>query len=95
MLRGLLTDLAYRWRAVVRRSAAERELDDELRFHLEREAEKNRRAGMSPNEAARQARLALGVLTPRRRIPRAGDIAGARPPASRPSVAARDPSTAR
>src|SRR5262245_51804782 len=38
----------------------ERELDDELRFHLEREAEKHVRAGMTPAEAHRAARLAFG-----------------------------------
>jgi putative ABC transport system permease protein len=38
----------------------DRDLDDELRFHLERETEKNVRAGMGPAEAARQARLAFG-----------------------------------
>jgi predicted permease len=38
----------------------DRELDDELRFHLERETEKLVRAGMSPGDAARQARLTFG-----------------------------------
>ena len=56
----MLTDLLYRLRALFQRPALERDLDDELRFHLERQAEKFTAAGMSPAEAARRARLALG-----------------------------------
>jgi putative ABC transport system permease protein len=47
-------------RAITRRDAAERDLDDELRFHLEMETEKNVRLGMSPAEARRQALLVFG-----------------------------------
>ncbi|HEX6631607.1 MAG TPA: ABC transporter permease, partial [Gemmatimonadaceae bacterium] len=47
-------------RALFRRGHVEREMDEELRFHLEMEAEKNRRAGMSPAEAMRRATLAFG-----------------------------------
>jgi putative ABC transport system permease protein len=36
------------------------ELDEELAFHLEREAEANVAAGMKPEEARRQARIAFG-----------------------------------
>ena len=53
-------DLKYRLRALFRRSAMERELAEELRFHLEREAEKYQRAGALPEEALRRARLAFG-----------------------------------
>jgi len=60
MLTGWLSDLRYRLRALFRRDAMERELDAELRFHLEREAEKYVGAGMSPGEAARRARLEFG-----------------------------------
>jgi putative ABC transport system permease protein len=42
------------------RGAAERRMAEELAFHLEMETEKNLRAGMSPAEARRQARLAFG-----------------------------------
>ena len=38
----------------------ERELDDELRFHLEHEARKLEASGLGPDEAMRQARLAFG-----------------------------------
>src|SRR5215210_1970901 len=41
-----------RWlRALARRGTLDRELDDELRFHLERQIESNVAAGMSPEEA--------------------------------------------
>jgi hypothetical protein len=60
MLGQFWNDLRYRLRAVLRRDAVERELDDELRFHVEREAEKYVRAGVSPDEAARRARIAFG-----------------------------------
>ena len=39
---------------------ADAETQEELRFHLEMEAEKNVRAGMDPREARRQAHLRLG-----------------------------------
>ncbi len=60
MLAEFWSDLRYRLRALFRRGALERDLDDELRYHLEREAEKYAAAGMSLAEARRRARLALG-----------------------------------
>ena len=60
MLLELWSDLRYRLRAVFRRDAVERELADELRFHIEREAEKYARAGAAPNEALRRARIVFG-----------------------------------
>src|SRR5689334_4502582 len=60
MLSELWSDLRYRMRALFRRAALERELDDELRFHIEREADQYERAGMSREEAVRRARLAFG-----------------------------------
>ena len=56
----MISDLLYRLRALLHRGAVERELDDELRFHLERETEKLMRLGMSHDDATRQARLAFG-----------------------------------
>src|SRR5581483_2690695 len=56
----MLHDLFYRLRALFYRRAMDAEVDDELRDHLEREAEKYQRAGLAPNEAMRRARLALG-----------------------------------
>jgi putative ABC transport system permease protein len=49
-------------RVLVRSSSVERELDEEIRLHLELETEKNLRAGLSPGEARRQARLAFGSV---------------------------------
>ena len=60
MLTELWSEIRYRLRAVFRRSALERELDDELRFHLEREAEKYVAQGVPRDEALRRARLAFG-----------------------------------
>src|SRR5215203_1685787 len=58
----MLDDLRYRLRALFRRADVERELDDELRFHLEQHAAMEERAGIDPGEARRQARLALGGM---------------------------------
>ncbi|HEX6964646.1 MAG TPA: ABC transporter permease [Gemmatimonadaceae bacterium] len=62
MLDELWSDLRYRLRAFLRRRAVERELDDELRFHLGREAEKYIARGVPSDEALRRARLAFGGL---------------------------------
>jgi predicted permease len=59
-LSDLLSDLRYRTRALFKRAAVERDLDDELQFHLEREAAKLEATGLSPAEAMRRARLAFG-----------------------------------
>ena len=59
-----LSRRARRWRkrlhALLHRDAADRELDEELAFHLELETEKHLRAGMSPDDARRRAVLAFG-----------------------------------
>jgi putative ABC transport system permease protein len=47
-------------RALFRRAEVERDLDDEFRFHLERETEKYVRQGMTPVEAELRARRAFG-----------------------------------
>jgi putative ABC transport system permease protein len=46
----------------MRRPAAENELNDELRFHLERQTDKYVKSGMSEAEALRRARLEFGGL---------------------------------
>jgi predicted permease len=57
---------AKRWRrrlrALVHPAGVDRELDEELAFHLEMETQKNLRAGMTADEARRQARLAFGAV---------------------------------
>jgi predicted permease len=60
MLSELLSDLRYRLRAIFRRDSLERELDAEVHFHIEREAEKYMTMGMGRDAALRQARLAFG-----------------------------------
>ena len=57
---SLLSGIRARLRALVHRSTTERELDSEIRFHLEQETERNLRAGMSPDEARRRARIDFG-----------------------------------
>ena len=56
----MFNDLVYRLRALLKGKALERELDDELRFHLKRQTEKYVRAGASSEEANRMARMSLG-----------------------------------
>lgn len=52
--------LRLRFRSLFHRRVVERELDDEVRFHIDMQAEENVRAGMSPAEARRQAVLRFG-----------------------------------
>ena len=54
--------IKMRLRALFRREELERELDDELRFHLEREAARNQRDGMSPDDARYAALKSFGPL---------------------------------
>jgi predicted permease len=56
----MLNDLRYRIRALLSRKQVEEELDEELRFHFERQVDKFRRSGMTEQEAKRKARLAFG-----------------------------------
>jgi predicted permease len=56
----MLDDLRYRTRALVRHNEVETELDEELRFHFDRQVEKYMRSGMTEEEAKRRARLAFG-----------------------------------
>jgi predicted permease len=57
----MFSDLIYRLRALFRHSAVEQELDAELRFHLEQQADKYIAAGVGRDEALRRARLAFGA----------------------------------
>jgi putative ABC transport system permease protein len=60
MLTRLLSEISYRARALFRRDDMERELDAEVRFHLERETDKLVAKGLTRDEAQRQARAAFG-----------------------------------
>jgi putative ABC transport system permease protein len=56
----MLRDLLFRLRSLFRRRAVEGELDEELRFHLERQIQKYVQTGLSREEAQRMARLEFG-----------------------------------
>jgi predicted permease len=58
----MLNDIAFRLRSLFRRHAVERELDDELRFHMEQQVETYVRAGLSHDDAVRRAKLESGGL---------------------------------
>jgi predicted permease len=56
----MLDDLRYRVRALFRHRVVERELDEEIQFHFDRQVEKYLKSGMSEAESKRRARLAFG-----------------------------------
>src|SRR5579859_702643 len=56
----MLSNLWIRARAFLRRKSVETELDDELRFHLERQVEKYMQSGLSREEAKRRAQVEFG-----------------------------------
>ncbi|MCY4077696.1 MAG: permease prefix domain 1-containing protein, partial [Acidobacteria bacterium] len=57
---AVLREFWRRFRGVLRRNAADHDLERELRFHLELAEEELRRQGHSRAEAARLARVRLG-----------------------------------
>ena len=58
-----LRDLTLRARALFSPTRAERDLDDELQFHIERETRKLIEEGMSPEDARMKARARFGSVT--------------------------------
>lgn len=58
----MLADLLFRIRSLFRPGRRERELEDELQFHLQNQTEKYRHMGLAPAEAARRARLDFGGM---------------------------------
>jgi putative ABC transport system permease protein len=58
----MLSDLLFRLRSLLRRNNVEAELDDELRFHFERQVEKYLRMGLTLEDARRRARLSIGGM---------------------------------
>lgn len=64
-MRWCLT-LAIRLRSLLRRSTVERELDDELQYHLERQIEQNISRGLDPEEARFAALRSLDGLEQRK-----------------------------
>jgi predicted permease len=57
-----LNKLSLRCRSLFRTPAVEHELDDELRFHFERQVEKNLAAGVTPQEARYAAHRTIGGI---------------------------------
>ncbi len=58
-----LDKLLLRLRSLLRRQRIDKELDDELRFHLEQQIQENLAAGMTPQDARYAARRIIGGLT--------------------------------
>src|SRR5262245_32038149 len=58
----MLSKLKTALRALLRRSQAESELDEELRYHIEQQTEQNVRLGMNPDEARCAARKVFGGM---------------------------------
>jgi predicted permease len=56
----MLGRIGRRLRALLRKGSVERELDEEVRFHLERQTELNIAGGLSPSEARRAALRSFG-----------------------------------
>src|SRR5262245_57463703 len=56
----MLSNLMPRLRALMRKSEVKRELDEELSYHIEQQAEDHIRLGMNPEEARCAARKAFG-----------------------------------
>jgi macrolide transport system ATP-binding/permease protein len=57
-----LTQAGLRFRSLCRRERVERELEEELRYHLEREIEERVAAGLTPEEAGLVARRSMGAV---------------------------------
>src|SRR3981081_4668289 len=58
----MLADWLFRLRSILHARKVERELDEELRFHLEHQIDAYVRGGLDPAEAARRARIEFGGL---------------------------------
>src|SRR5262245_9375219 len=56
----MFTDFTHRLRSLIRRRTVEQDLDDELRFHVERLIDRHVANGLGHDEALRRARLEMG-----------------------------------
>src|SRR5437899_8965665 len=72
----MLSRLKTALRALLRRTQVESELDEELRYHIERQTEQNIRIGMGPEEARYAARKAFGGVEQAKE--RSRDVRGVR-----------------
>jgi predicted permease len=59
----MFADWLFRLRSILRSQAVDRELDEELRFHLDQQVTTYIRSGMDPTAAARRARIEFGGLS--------------------------------
>jgi predicted permease len=59
---NLFRTLWLKFRSLGQRRAVKQEIDDELRFHIEQRTAENITAGMSPEDAAREARSRFGNM---------------------------------
>ena len=59
-------------RALFVKGTVERELDEEMRFHIDMETAKHARSGLSPGEARRRAAIAFGGLEEHKEAMREG-----------------------
>jgi putative ABC transport system permease protein len=57
-----LSSLLRRWHALIHKNKLEDELDEEMRFHLERDVEQNIQNGMTPEDARYAALKAFGAM---------------------------------
>src|SRR4051812_38406838 len=57
---GMKAGVWTRIRTLARRPGLERRLDEEIRFHLDQQTDKHRRAGLRADEARRQALAKFG-----------------------------------
>jgi len=58
----MLKSLRVRMRALLRKNRAEQDLDEELRYHLEKDIERNIARGLSPEEARKTALRGFGSI---------------------------------
>lgn len=70
--KGILRGALARMCDLVLRRSADRNMDEELRFHIDMETEKNIRQGLDPGEARRRALLAFGGVERHRQRLREG-----------------------
>lgn len=73
---SIVSDLLARLTSLLGRNQQERDMDEELRFHVERDAAERVRRGADPADAVRQARLAVGIEQQKEAI---RDARGVRP----------------
>ena len=69
----MLSKLKTRLRALLRKSKMERELDEELRYHIEQQTEQNIRLGINPKRRVTMlTRLSAARFIPPANIPSGG-----------------------